>query len=68
MHDTSRFLAYLDNAGGRTPEDFDEDWDPVGEAARARLSREGLIRLTPEGFLKLTVEGRRQLNSAMGDA
>ncbi len=68
MADYSRYLAYFNNTGGATPEQFDDDYEPIGEVVRKAMLELDLIKLDEHGFLHLTPAGRRQLNAAMGEA
>jgi hypothetical protein len=40
-----KYLDYIDNTGGVTVEQFDEDWEPIGPMVRHDLFAAGLAQV-----------------------
>lgn len=54
MSKYQEYISYINNTGGNPSiENFDEDWQPVGEMVRSNLKREGII-IEIDGKIKLT--------------
>lgn len=47
-----KYTDYIKNTGGVTPEQFDEDWEPIGPMVRADLYDAKLVK-TQNGKLEV---------------
>jgi hypothetical protein len=44
IENLQKYLEYIDNTGGVTTEQFDEDWEPIGAIVREDLFKAGLAQ------------------------
>jgi len=40
-----KYVEYIDNTGGVTPDQFDDDWEPIGPLIRADLLKAGMVKV-----------------------
>ena len=40
-----KYVKYIDNTGGVTPDQFDVDWEPIGPIVREDLTKSGMVEV-----------------------